>query len=52
MSSNELWNRTANHKFRVAVSRVLQLLRARGYDGAEDVVFPIAREADNIWNYD
>jgi hypothetical protein len=34
------------------VSRVLQKLRARGYDGAEEALFPFAREADDLWNYD
>lgn len=46
------WNRIANRKLRTAVSRVLQILRARSYDGVEDTMFPVAREADNIWNYD
>jgi hypothetical protein len=48
------WHRTANRKLRNAVSQVLQELRATGYayDSVAGVDFPLAREADDIWNYD
>jgi hypothetical protein len=48
------WHRIANRKLRNAVSQVLQELRATGYacDSVAEVDFPLAREADDIWNYD
>lgn len=48
------WNRTANHRLRVAIRHVLRHLRSRGFDieECEDTVWPIAREADDVWGYD
>ena len=46
------WNRAANRRLRSAVSSRLQALRSSGYDLVEDALFPVAREADDLWNYD
>lgn len=46
------WNRIANKRLRSAVSQVLQGYRSCGYVDLEDAVFPLAREADSLWNYD
>lgn len=48
------WNREASRALRAAVRHVLDRIRASGFepDLCEDVVFPIANEADDPWNWD
>ncbi len=48
------WNRSAARSHRMAIHRVLDLIRVAGFDAevCEDTVFPLANEADNYWNYD
>jgi hypothetical protein len=48
------WHRTANRRLRSATSQALRELRARGFDLelAEEISWPLAREVDDLWNYD
>ena len=48
------WNRTASRYYRAAVHRILRNLSAKGNEAevAEDIIWPLANEVDNEWNYD
>ncbi len=46
------WNDYANRYLRAATRQQLRALAASGYEHSEEVVWKIAREIDDIWNYD